>query len=172
MAESTSAYSIPTGYPGASFDAVNLLCQRTRLSLDDLYVMSLIEAAGESYYQRLASGVGSAEARDLLLRNAREERHHAERLIKAIALLGGGARTLPEDDDNPYVKTFPMPPPDAAGTAAYFQGLVQAEDDGYDMYERWATGESNAEVATLYRLNAREETLHGKRVTRVCQLLS
>ncbi|MGQ0698107.1 MAG: ferritin family protein [Panacagrimonas sp.] len=163
--------SIPTGYPGASFDAVNLLYQRSRPSLDDLRVMSMIEAAGESFYHDLAAKVSNEEAKQLLLRNAREERLHAERLAKAFGLLGGGELPLPVDADNPYAASLQAPERESVNSD-FFAFLTTAENDGHDGYERWAQSEPDPEIAALYRLNAREEKLHGKRDERVRELLS
>ena len=163
--------SIPSGYPGASTDALQLLYQRSRPSLDDLRVMSMIESAGESYYLGLVALVSNAEAKELLLSNARDERRHAERLVKAYALLGGGTLSLPADDENPYAATLRAPSADEFN-ADYFSFLADAEDQGHDGYERWAASEPNPEIASLYRLNAREETLHGKRDRRVRELIS
>lgn len=163
--------AIPTGYPGASFDAVALLYQRSRPSLDDLRVMSMIEAAGESFYLDLAARVSNEEARRLLLSNAQDERRHAERLAKAFGLLGGGTLALPADADNPYAPSLQAPSTAEVGVD-FFKFLAAAEDDGHDGYERWAQAEPNPEIAALYRLNAREEKLHGKRDMRVIELLS
>lgn len=162
---------IPTGYPGASLDALKLLYQRTRPSLDDLRVMSMIESAGESYYRGLADLVTNEEARELLLSNSRDERRHAERLVKAFALLGGGTLTLPSEEENPYAATL-RAPSGAEFNGDYLAFLAGAEDEGHDGYERWAAAEPNPEIAMLYRLNAREEALHGRRDLRVKGLLA
>lgn len=163
--------SIPTGYPGASNEAVELLFQRGRPSPDDLRVMSMIESAGEGFYRSLADLVSNPEARELLMSNARDERRHAERLVKAFALLCGEALTLPaSDDENPYAASL-QAPDSATFNDQFLSYLASAEEQGHDGYERWAQAEPNAEIAQLYRLNAREERMHGKRDLRVRELL-
>ena len=164
-------HSVPAGYPGASFDALNLLYQRGCPSLDDLRVMAMIESAGEAFYRGVAERITHPEAKKLLLTNAGDERRHAERLVQAFALLGGGTLTLPADHENPYAATLQAPPPEAVN-ADFFKGLAAAEDNGYDGYEGWAAAEPNPEVAALYRLNAREEKMHGLRDRKVIELIS
>ena len=162
---------LPTGYPSASAEALAFISARSRLSVADLQVMSLIEAAGESFYRHLAGVVPNEEARQLLEHNAAEERHHAERLLKAVELLGGGSTAVAENAENPYVKPV-RPPEHMLTSAAFFTSLVTAEDDSVGNYERWASHEANGEVATLLRLNGREEGLHARRLARVRELLS
>ena len=50
--------------------------------------------------------------------------------------------------------------------------IVQAERDGDVGYEKWAERESDPEVQRLLRLNAREETIHGERVSEVIAILA
>ena len=48
---------------------------------------------------------------------------------------------------------------------------MQAEIDGDAGYQRWADRESDPEVARLLRLNGREETIHGERVSQALEIL-
>ncbi|MCB1748966.1 MAG: ferritin-like domain-containing protein [Gammaproteobacteria bacterium] len=160
--------TLPAGYPEDAFEAFALLKTRDELTVDDLKVLALIELYGECFYQRLAAGVEHAEARALLERNGAEERGHAHRVVKAIRLKSGEAYSLPEGADNPFMKLAPSAVP---ASAELFGLLEQGEVDGDFAYQAWADHESNAEVADLYRLNGREETRHGERVTEVRRLL-
>ena len=87
--------TLPDGYPADAFEAFAFLKTRTRLDIEDLKVLAMIECYGEAFYQILVAGVGHAEARALLGRNGAEERGHAHRVLKAIRLLGGEPFELP-----------------------------------------------------------------------------
>ena len=78
------------------------------------------------------------------------------------------AQAAEEGADNPFMKLAPSAVP---ASAELFGLLEQGEVDGDFAYQAWADHESNAEVADLYRLNGREETRHGERVTEVRRLL-
>ena len=52
-----------------------------------------------------------------------------------------------------------------------FPSIVKAEMDGDVGYQRWADRESDPEVARLLRLNGREETIHGERVSKALEIL-
>jgi hypothetical protein len=154
---------LPEGYPDEAFAALEHMKSRTRLAVEDLAVLSMIECYGETFYEILAQGVADPEARALLLRNAAEERGHAHRCLKAIALLGGEFE-LPAKADNPFMALAPTEIPLNADLIAL---LEQAEVDGDLAYQRWADAEPLPEVAQLYRLNGREETRHCERVGEV-----
>ena len=49
--------------------------------------------------------------------------------------------------------------------------VIQGESDGDAWYQRWADNESDPDVERLLRLNGREESLHGRRVTQVMAIL-
>lgn len=159
--------SIPSGYPNDQIAAFSLLATRDKLSLDDLKILALLEAAGESFYLAAADAVESDEAKDLLRRNGQEERGHAHRLLKAIELLGEEFK-LPADADNPYIQ-----PMDLAGVinADLLNIIQQSELDGDLQYQVWADAESNQQVAKILRQNGVEETRHGERVAQVVALL-
>ena len=88
-------FALPAGYPPDITAAFNILKTRTRLSLDDMRVLALIEAAGEEFYLRIAKGVSNPEAAALLKQNGREELGHAHRLLKAIVAAGGESFKMP-----------------------------------------------------------------------------
>jgi len=50
--------------------------------------------------------------------------------------------------------------------------IEQTEQDGDLQYQKWASAESNAEVAKILRQNGIEETRHGERVAQVVSLIS
>jgi rubrerythrin len=129
-----------------------------------LQVLAMIESWGEAFYETLARDVGDVQARELLQRNAQEERGHAYRIVKAIAMKGGVPFELPAAADNPFLK-------DGAGqfalTVDFMTMLERAEVDGDLQYQAWADAEPNPEVAKLYRQNGAEETRHSERITEV-----
>lgn len=160
--------AIPEGYPGDQMEAFSLLATRERLSIDDMKVLSLLEAAGETFYLAAAAAVDNPEASALLARNGQEERGHAHRILKAISLLGENYE-LPADENNPYIQ-----PMDLSGiiNAELLAVIEKTEQDGDLQYQKWADAESNEEVAKILRLNGSEETRHGERVAQVVGLLS
>ncbi len=149
---------------GAAFARLSAL---SKLEIEDMKLMILLETAGEPLYAGLADGVEPEEAKALLLQNGREETAHAHRLKKAIEILTGDPYPIPPLDENPYGK----PPPMGAVTAELLRQVIQAEFGGDSLYQRYADNEANAEVAELLRQNGREETRHGKRLEQVIELL-
>ena len=159
---------VPQGYPLDQVEAFSLLSSRNKLSLDDMKVLALLEAPGESFYFAAAAALDNQEASALLMRNGQEERGHAQRIIKALSLLGEQYQ-LPADSDNPYVQ-----PMDLKGiiNADLLPIIEQTEQDGDLQYQKWASAESNVEVAKILRQNGIEETRHGERVAQVMSLIS
>lgn len=137
------------------------------LDVDALRLMYRLELSGEGFYEGLADRVDHPEAAELLRRNGREERTHAERIAKAIAIRLGVDTWMPEGDD---AELLPAPLPDTI-SPKLFPIIVQAELDGDVGYQRWADNEADPAVARLLRQNGREETQHGKRVQQVIELL-
>jgi rubrerythrin len=135
----------------------------------DVPTMGLVfrlENSGEDFYNALADRIDDDEAADLLRRNGREERGHARRLRRAISIKLG-------EEWKPSAATlerFAIPLPDEIGLDV-FAVIVKAEIDGDAGYQRWADTESDPEVARLLRLNGREETIHGERVSRALEIL-
>jgi len=159
---------VPQGYPLEQVEAFSLLSTRDKLSLDDMKVLALLEAAGEHFYFAAAAALDNEEASALLIRNGQEERGHAHRVVKALSLLGEQYQ-LPADSDNPYVQ-----PMDLKGmiNADLLAIIEQTEQDGDLQYQKWASAESNVEVAKILRQNGIEETRHGERVAQVMSLIS
>ena len=119
-------------------------------------------------------GVSHPEAQALLRRNGQEERGHAHRMLKAIALKANelnveASFTLPQHSDNPFIAFAPSA---VALDRDLIAALEQGEADGDLSYQAWADAEPNAEVAELLRLNGREESRHGERVSQVKRLLA
>jgi rubrerythrin len=160
--------ALPAGYPTNQTEAFALLATRKKLSIDDLKILALLEAAGESFYLAAAAALDNAEAKALLTRNGQEERGHAHRLLKAIALLGGEPFELPADEHNPYIRPLRL---DGKISADVLATIEKGEQEGDLSYQAWADAESNIEVAKILRQNGSEETRHGERVAQVINLL-
>ena len=161
--------TLPAGYPPEAFAAFEFLKSRKALSIEDLQVLALIECYGEQFYVLLAEGLSHPEAQALLRRNGQEERGHAHRMLKAIALKGGAPFTLPQPAENPFIAFAPSA---VALDQDLIAALEQGEADGDLSYQAWADAEPNPEIAELLRLNGREEARHGERVTQVKRLLA
>lgn len=149
------------------FSAVAALGQVAELDADAMRLLYRIECSGETFYNLLAERIGNAEAAELLRRNGREERGHAERVRKALARKLGLAVYEPSAEDRaPYA----IPLPDSI-PAELLPVIVQGEIDGDRGYQQWADRESDPEIQRLLRQNGREETVHGERVSRVIEIL-
>ena len=149
------------------FAAVAALGAIEVLDVDALRLLYRVECSGDDFYNRLADRIGDPRAADLLRRNGREERGHAERVRKIIGLrLGHPYEPTPEDQAR-----YTIPLPDTIAPE-FFPLIVQGELDGDVGYQRWADRESDPEAQRLLRLNGREETTHGERVREVIALLA
>jgi len=149
------------------FSAVGALGSIEELDVDAMRLLYRIECAGEEFYNVLADRIGNDEAAQLLRRNAREERGHAERVRKALARKLGRPVYEPTPEDRaPYA--IPLP---EAIPAELLPVIVQGELDGDAGYQRWADRESDPEIQQLLRQNGREETVHGRRVGEVIAIL-
>ena len=142
------------------------LMSRDVLDVDAMRLMYRLELAGETFYDKLAAGVGNDEAAGLLRKNGREERGHAERIRRAIGLKLGRDYQPEGDDVVPLAVELPDSIP-----VELFPAIVEGEINGDSCYQRWADAESDAAVADLLRKNGREETKHGERVKAAHQLL-
>jgi rubrerythrin len=149
------------------FAAVTALGAIEQLDIDALRLLYRIECAGEAFYNQLAERIGNPDAADLLRRNGREERGHAERVRKVLGIKLGRDYVPTEADRAPYA----IPLPDTI-SPELLPVIVQAEIDGDGGYQRWADRESDPEAQRLLRLNGREETTHGERVRQVIALLA
>lgn len=136
------------------------------LDLDALRRMYRVELAGEEFYERLAAAVGNGEAAALLRANGREERKHAERIARMIAIKQGEEFVPTGEDLEPLAVNLPDVVP-----AALLPFIVQGELAGDAGYQRWADHEPDPDVERLLRLNGREETIHSERVSAVLELL-
>jgi rubrerythrin len=162
-------FTLPQGYPSDISGAFGVLKTRKSLSLDDMRVLAVIEAAGEEFYLRIARSVRNAEAAALLIQNGREERGHAHRLLKAIVAAGGEPFELPSANENPFIAGLPAQLP---ATPEFIASLEKGEKDGDRIYQAWADAAASDEVANVLRQNGREETRHGERDAQVIRLLA
>ena len=138
-----------------------------RLGVEEMQVIWRVEMAGERFYEMLAERIDSAEAKELLRRNAVEERGHARRIARALSIaLGTEWAPTPEQE-----VLLDVPLPDTID-ARLFAGVVQGEINGDAGYQKWADNEPNEEIARLLRLNGREETIHAERAQKVLDILS
>ena len=138
-----------------------------RLGTEEMQTIWRVEMAGELFYNLLAERIDDEEAKDLLRRNAVEERGHARRIARALSI-ALGSEWEPSVEQQELLEV-PMP-----GTidARLFAGIVQGELNGDAGYQKWADNETNPEIARLLRLNGREETIHANRAQRVLEILS
>ena len=126
-----------------------------------------VEMAGELFYNLLAERIDDAEAKELLRRNAVEEKGHARRIARALSIaLGTEWEPTTEQQE-----LLAVPMPDTVD-ARLFAGIVQGELNGDAGYQKWADNEPDEEIARLLRLNGREETIHADRAGRVLEILS
>jgi hypothetical protein len=164
--EEFAMMSIPSGYPADPAAVFAILKDRPTLGADDLKVLAMIEAAGEALYFRIADGVNNPRAAELLRQNGREERGHAYRLAKILRLQTGEDFVPPGDADNPFVASMPAQMP---STLEFIASLEHGEADGDRLYQVWADGAADPEVAKLLRLNGREETLPHRSNSRILE---
>jgi len=150
------------------FSAVGALASIQDLDVDSARLLYRIECSGEDFYNLIADRIGNDQAADLLRKNAREERGHAERVRKVIALKLGADRYEPTAEDT---AKYAIPLPETI-PSELFALIVQGEIDGDKGYQLWADRESDPEVQRLLRQNGREETVHGERVSAVMGILS
>ena len=148
------------------FTASALVAKSKEMDLPTMELVFRLENSGEDFYNALADRIDNDEAAELLRRNGREERGHARRLQRAIGIkLGEEWKPSPE-----VLERFSIPLPDDISLDV-FPSIVKAEMDGDVGYQRWADRESDPEVARLLRLNGREETIHGERVSKALEIL-
>lgn len=148
------------------FSAVTALGAIEELDVEAMRLLFRVECSGEDFYNLIADRIGDPKAADLLRRNAREERGHAERVRRAIAAKTGKAWEPAAED----LERYPVPLPEKI-PAELLPVIVQGEIDGDQGYQRWAERETDPEVQRLLRLNGREETVHGERVRQVIAIL-
>jgi rubrerythrin len=160
--------TLPAGAPetlGAAFAHIGTVQSP---SVDDLKVMCLVEAAGQTLYEVFAQGTDNSAVQQILLHNGREEMAHAHRVSKAIHAMTGEDFPPPAAADNPYCAG---PMPSAPMTPDGLRNTAQGEFGGDALYARWADSLDNAEAARLLRLNGGEETDHGNRLLEAAAIL-
>ena len=160
--------TLPTNAPatiGAAFAHINGL---TAPTVEDLKIMVLVEAAGLTLYENMATGTDNAAVAALLRHNGREELAHAHRVAKAIHALSGEEFAPPAAHDNPYLA---VAMPKTPVTADSLKGLARGEFGGEALYEVWAANIGNADAAQQFRLNGKEEADHGRRLLEAAALL-
>ncbi|MFM7735626.1 MAG: ferritin-like domain-containing protein [Alphaproteobacteria bacterium] len=148
------------------FAAVGALGSIETLDVDAMRLLYRVERAGEVFYAALAERLGDERAGDLLRRNGRGDRGHAERIRRAISCKLGRDWEPGEVEQRPYEIALPDSIP-----LEMLPGIVQAETDGDAGYQRWADLEADPEVQRLLRLNGREETIHAQRAQQVLDLI-
>jgi Rubrerythrin len=149
------------------FAAVTSLGGLKELDIAALRLLFRIECSGEDFYNQLADKIGNPQAADLLRRNGREERAHAERVRRVIGIKLGHNYQPTAEDTARYA--IPLPP---TIDASLLPLIVQGELAGDADYHRWAERESDPEAQRLLRQNGKEETTHGQRVQQVIALLT
>lgn len=138
-----------------------------KLGVEEMQTIWRVEMAGELFYNMLADRIENEEAKDLLRKNAVEERGHARRIARALSIkLGHEWQPTSEQQE---LLDVPMPP---VIDANLFAGVVKGELNGDAGYQKWADAETDEEVVRLLRLNGREETIHANRAQRVFDILS
>ncbi|MFN8603711.1 MAG: ferritin-like domain-containing protein [Candidatus Binatia bacterium] len=150
------------------FSAVTALGSIQELDVESARLLYRIECSGEDFYNMIADRIGNAEAADLLRKNGREERGHAERMRKVIAIKLGVEKYEPTAEDT---AKYAIPLPDQI-PVELLPVIVQGEIDGDKGYQQWADRETDPEIQRLLRINGREETVHGERVSAVMQILT
>jgi rubrerythrin len=136
------------------------------LDIPAMELLYRLEISGDDFYRALADRVGNDAAGDLLRKNGREELGHARRVQRALGIRLGADYEPSAEVQTPFV----IPLPDVV-SLKLFPAIVQAEIDGDAGYQRWADRETDPEVERLLRLNGREETIHGQRVSEALAIL-
>jgi rubrerythrin len=148
------------------FSASQALAGMEHLDVPALELLYKLECSGEDFYNLLAARIGNEDAAELLRRNGREELGHARRVGRAIAIKLGRDFEPTADLQERYAVELPE-----SIDPAMLPHIVAGEQAGDAGYQKWADAEPDADVARLLRLNGREETLHGERVTQVMAIL-
>jgi len=142
------------------------LAAMEQLDVPAMELLFQLECSGEDFYNAVADRVGNEAAVDILRRNAREEMGHARRISRAIEIKQGAVF----EPSAELLERLTIPLPDTI-PVEMLPLIVQGENDGDASYQRWADHESDPEVERLLRLNGREETIHGRRVTEAMAIL-
>lgn len=157
---------LPASAPATARDAFAHINAVTDPTLDDLKLMVFLEASALSSYFDLAMSAPAPAIAALLEANGREELAHAHRVSQVIKLISGEDFPPPAAADNPYVTPSSRPL-----DAAILGYLVGSERNGATLYEAWASHMTDAEAATLLRLNGKEEIDHANRAAQALALM-
>jgi len=146
--------------------AAQALAELDQLDVPAMQLMYKLECSGEDFYNLLADRIGNDDAAVLFRRNAKEELGHARRIARAISIKQGREFEPSAELQQRYAVSLPdqIDP-------AMLPFIVAGEQAGDAGYQAWADNESDPEVARLLRLNGREESLHGERVTQAMAIL-
>lgn len=147
--------------------ASQALARVEHLDVPAMELLYKLECSGEDFYHLLADRIGDADAAELFRRNGKEELGHARRVARAIAIKLGHAYEPSAAMQERYAIELPE-----TIDPAMLPGIVAGEQAGDAGYQHWADHEPDPEVARLLRLNGREETLHGERVTQAIAILA
>ncbi|MEY5008241.1 MAG: ferritin family protein [Sphingomonadaceae bacterium] len=159
---------LPSDAPQTLGEAFARINSVTAPTMTDLKVMVLVEAAGQTLYEKSAEGADDPRVKALLIENGHEEMKHARRAAEAIKLLTGEEFPAPTAADNPYLTGHI---PVAAITPEGLRKTAESEFNGDALYARWADSLDNAAAAELLRANGREETDHGNRLLEAAAIL-
>jgi hypothetical protein len=146
--------------------ASQALAGLAQLDVPAMELMYKLECSGEDFYNLLADRIGNEDAAVLLRRNGKEELGHARRIARAIAIKQGREFEPSAELQERYAVSLPD-----TIDPSMLPFIVAGEQAGDAGYQGWADNEPDPEVARLLRLNGREETLHGERVTEAIAIL-
>ena len=154
--------------PAAPKYTLDELSQMTALDIDAMRSLYAVEMSGLAFYNAMADRLENPEAAELLRRNGREEAGHARRLGRAIAIKQGHEF---EPAQHELSRSEPVALP-AVITEWTLGKVLKGELAGDTTYQTWADNEPDPEIARLYRLNGREETLHSQRLQQAIDILT
>lgn len=160
--------ALPEGAPATLGEAFARINSVTAPTVTDIKVMVLVEAAGQTLYEKSAEGADHPRVKELLIENGHEEMKHARRAAEVVKLLTGEDFPAPAAADNPYLTGHI---PVAAITPEGLRKTAESEFAGEKLYENWAMNIGNAAAADLLLANGREETDHGNRLLEAAALL-
>jgi len=125
-----------------------------------------LERSGEASYLAMAELVDDPRAKELLVRNGREEMGHARRIARALSIKTGSEW----EPSAELAEPSPVQAPPFLD-ADILRMIVDAEVQGDAGYQKWADNEPDPEVERILRLNGREESLHGERIAEVIAII-
>jgi rubrerythrin len=155
------------GMPKTAGEASAYIFTVTSPTLNDLKVMTMLEAAGQGFYTALAKAAPNEEIRALLAKNGQEEMGHAHRVVRVIKQVFGEDFAIPGPNENPYYSE----PAGLVVSTELLNGITQGETAGEALYDAWATALGDEEAARQLRRNGIEERGHGERAQQAIGLL-